>query len=272
MQTVTLGWPTRPRTRSAPVVNFAGAPDFSPTRIAPTGPPGFPLAAAPRAMAVPGSRPFIRIAGSNVVYNAPIVAIVNVAFNVTHNTNAGDRMLGIHIAGKSRTSPVRRVLGRPAVRQRIRRGQPIVYLSTDAGQPLTAVLERSTYVPALDKAAFNGGDGSARPASGSSGSSTGRPAPTTRKPKGSCTWSRRVAAADASAGNTAMIDARATAGTAQVFGDFPTLADPRHAQAYSPLWDAQLGPVDPQGGQRRAEHPPDRREPCSTWRPPGRTC
>ena len=26
-----------------------------------------------------------------------------------------------------------------------------------------------------------------------------------------------------------------------VFGDFPTLSDPRHAQAYSPLWDAQLG-------------------------------
>jgi len=26
-----------------------------------------------------------------------------------------------------------------------------------------------------------------------------------------------------------------------VFGDFPTLTDPRHASAYSPLWDAQLG-------------------------------
>jgi hypothetical protein len=26
-----------------------------------------------------------------------------------------------------------------------------------------------------------------------------------------------------------------------VFGDFPTLTDPRHADAYSPLWDAQLG-------------------------------
>jgi hypothetical protein len=26
-----------------------------------------------------------------------------------------------------------------------------------------------------------------------------------------------------------------------VFGDFPTLSDPRHAEAYSPLWDAQLG-------------------------------
>ncbi len=25
-----------------------------------------------------------------------------------------------------------------------------------------------------------------------------------------------------------------------VFGDFPTLTDPRHSNAYSPLWDAQL--------------------------------
>src|SRR4029453_13963110 len=44
-------------------------------------------------------------------------------------------------------------------------GEPIVYLSTDAGQPLTAVLERSTLVPALDRAAYHGGDdflGSAR--------------------------------------------------------------------------------------------------------------
>ena len=44
-------------------------------------------------------------------------------------------------------------------------GQPIVYLSTDTGQPLTAVLERSTYVPALNNVSFNGGDnfpGSAR--------------------------------------------------------------------------------------------------------------
>ncbi|MGI9185077.1 MAG: hypothetical protein ACR2GZ_08955, partial [Solirubrobacteraceae bacterium] len=26
-----------------------------------------------------------------------------------------------------------------------------------------------------------------------------------------------------------------------VLGDFPSLSDPRHANAYSPLWDAQLG-------------------------------
>ena len=38
-----------------------------------------------------------------------------------------------------------------------------------------------------------------------------------------------------------MIDALRNGGDLlNVFGDFPTLADPRHADAYSPLWDAQL--------------------------------
>ena len=50
------------------------------------------------------------------------------------------------------------------------------------------------------------------------------------------------AAEDASAGNTAMINALRHGGDLlNVFGDFPTLTDPRHADAYSPLWDAQLG-------------------------------
>ena len=50
------------------------------------------------------------------------------------------------------------------------------------------------------------------------------------------------ASEDASAGNTALIDALRNGGDLlNVFGDFPTETDPRHAQAYSPLWDAQLG-------------------------------
>jgi hypothetical protein len=49
-------------------------------------------------------------------------------------------------------------------------------------------------------------------------------------------------AEDASAANTAMINALRNGGDLlNVFGDFPTLSDPRHAHAYSPLWDAQLG-------------------------------
>ena len=85
------------------VVNFAGAPDFSPTRIAVPGLIGFPLAKfAPGAVAGPGYSPFIRITGSNVVYNAPIVAAGSGPFDVVHHTNTADRVLGVHIAGKSK--------------------------------------------------------------------------------------------------------------------------------------------------------------------------
>src|SRR6266540_1540436 len=104
VQTVTLDSPTPQANRfGQALVNFQGAPDFSPTRIAEPGPGGFPLARSP-----PGQ--FLE-------------SWVDLLF----------------------------VKGFDA-------GQPIVYISTDAGQPLTAVLERSTLVPALDTAAYNGGD------------------------------------------------------------------------------------------------------------------
>src|SRR5260370_10127117 len=84
------------------VVDFEGAPDFSPPRIAEPGPNGFPLAQfQPGAVAGPGYSPFIKIAGSDVVYNAPIVATGDGPFDVTHHTNTGDRVLGVHIAGPS---------------------------------------------------------------------------------------------------------------------------------------------------------------------------
>ena len=82
------------------VVDFQGAPDFSPTRIAEPGPDGFPLAKfQPGAVAGTGYSPFIRIAGSQTVYSAPIVATGDGPFDVVHHTNTGDRVLGIHIAG-----------------------------------------------------------------------------------------------------------------------------------------------------------------------------
>jgi hypothetical protein len=83
VQTVTLGSPTPAQNPFGPgVVHFAGAPDFSPTRIAKPGPTGFPLAKfAPGAVAGHGYSPFIRIAGSSVVYDAPIVATGNGPFD-----------------------------------------------------------------------------------------------------------------------------------------------------------------------------------------------
>ena len=246
VQTVTLGSPTPQQNPFGPAaVHFAGAPDFSPTRIATPGPTGFPLAKfQPGAVAGPGYSPFIKIAGSDVVYNAPIVAIGSGPFDVTHHTNTADRVLGIHIAGPSKPGQFAESWADLLFVKGFDAGQPILYLSTDAGQPLTAVLERSVYVPALNTAAFNGGDdflGSARErlfgfVNGQSGADN-------PQAQGFVHLVRDGhAAEDASAGDTALINAlRGGGDLLNVFGDFPTLTDPRHADAYSPLWDAQLG-------------------------------
>ena len=246
VQTVTLDSPTPAQNPFGPaVVHFQGAPDFSPTRVAQPGPTGFPLAKfAPGAVAGPGYSPFIRIAGSDVVYDAPIVATGDGPFDVVHHTNTGDRVLGIHIAGASKPGQFAESWADLLFVKGFDAGQPIVYISTDAGQPLTAVLERSTYVPALNNAPFNGGDdflGSARERLfGFINGQTGAHNP---QAQGFVHLIKDGhAAEDASAGNTALINALRNGGDLlNVFGDFPTLTDPRHAQAYSPLWDAQLG-------------------------------
>ncbi|MDQ6820739.1 MAG: hypothetical protein M3076_10480 [Actinomycetota bacterium] len=227
------------------VIHFQGAPDFSPTRIAVPGPTGFPLKSFQAgAVAGPGYSPFIRIAGSDVVYNAPIIATGNGPFDVTHHTNTGDRVLRIHIAGPSAPGQFAESWADLLFVKGFDAGQPIVYLSTDAGQPLTAVLERATYVPALNDASFNGGDdflGSSRERLfGFINGQTGAENPQAQ-------GFQHLAldghvGEDASLANTGLINALRHGGDLlNVFGDFPTLADPRHADAYSPLWDAQLG-------------------------------
>src|SRR6201981_1218467 len=247
VQKVTLESPTPDQNKfGQAVVDFQGAPDFSPTRIATPGPNGFPLANfQPGAVAGPGYSPFIRIKGSNVVYNAPIVATGDgPSFDVTHHTDTGDRVLGIHLAGPQPQGQYQDNWVDLLFVKGFDAGQPILYLSTDAGQPLTSVLERSTYVPALDKAAYNGGDdflGSARERL--VGVVNGQTGPDNPNAQGFVNLVKDGhASEDASAGNTALIDALRNGGDLlNVFGRFPTLSDPRHADAYSPLWDAQLG-------------------------------
>src|SRR6266700_1122121 len=246
VQTVTLDSPSPDQNKfGQALVHFQGAPDFSPTRIAEPGPTGFPLANfQPGAVAGPGYSPFIRIAGSDVVYSAPIVATGDGPFDVVHHTNTGDRVLGIHIAPPSPPGQYLESYVDLLFVKGFDAGQPIVYISTDAGQPLTAVLERSTYVPALDKAAYNGGDdflGSARERL--FGFINGQTGTDNKNAQGFIHLVKDGhAAEDASAGNTALINALRNGGDLlNVFGDFPTETDPRHALAYSPLWDAQLG-------------------------------
>ena len=246
VQTVTLDSPSPDANKFGPaVVHFQGEPDFTPTRTLVPGPNGFPPASfSPGAVAGPGYSPFIRIAGSDVVYNAPIVATGDGPFDVTTHTNTADRVLGIHIApspppGQFLDSWVDLLLVKG-----FDAGQPILYLSTEADDPLAAVLERSVYVPALANAAYNGGDdflGSARERL--FGFINGQHGADNPQAQG---FQNIIfnghASEDASAANTALIDALRNGGDLlNVFGDFPTLKDPRHANAYSPLWDAQLG-------------------------------
>jgi hypothetical protein len=246
VQTVTLSNPTPQANPFGPaVINFAGAPDFSPTRIAVPGPDGFPLAKfQPGAVAGPGYSPFIKIAGSDIVYNAPIVATGDGPFDVTHHTNTAERALGIHVAGPSAPGQFAESWADMLFVKGFDAGQPIVYLSTDAGQPLTAVLERSVYVPALNDASFNGGDdflGSARERL--FGFLNGQTGVNNAQAQGFQHLAKDgMLSQDASLADTAFINALRYGGDLlNVFGDFPTLTDPRHADAYSPLWDAQLG-------------------------------
>ena len=133
VQTVTLAHPTPAQNRFGPAdVHFQGAPDFSPTRVAVPGPHGFPLARfAPGAVAGPGYSPFIRIAGSPTVYNAPIVATGSGPFDVVHHTDTEDRVLGVHIAPPSPPGQFLESWADLLFIKGFDAGQPIVYLSTD---------------------------------------------------------------------------------------------------------------------------------------------
>jgi hypothetical protein len=248
VQTVTEDSPSPERNKFGPaLIHFAGAPDFSPEREAVPGPAGFPLKSFKPGAIVPEGdaySPFIKIAGSDVVYNAPIIATGEGPFDVTTHTNTGDRVLEVHIGGPSPQGQFNESWADLLFVKGFDAGQPITYLSTDAGQPLTAVLERSTYVPALNEASFNGGDdflGSARERLfGFINGQTGANNPQAQ--------GFQHLALDGNVGenasqeNTKFIDALRFGGDLlNVFGDFPTLESPRHADAYSPLWDAQLG-------------------------------
>lgn len=232
------------------VVQFQGVPDFSPRRELVPGPAAGP-GAFPPASATPGAvgdarySPFIRIKGSPVVYNTAIVASGDGPFDVERHTNTADRVLSIKKPGPAEPGK----FSTPTVEMLLVRGkeadETIFYLSTEASERTAATLERATFVPLLQGSAFLGGDdflGAAREriflfANGQTGADN----PEAQGLSHLITDGR--SAEDASLKNTELLKALGEDdGDAQnVLGDFPSLADPRHANAYSPLWDAQVG-------------------------------
>ena len=225
---------------------------------------------APGAVAGPGYSPFIRIDGSPVVYSAPIVATGDGPFDVEHHTNTHNHALAIHIAPPSPPGQFLESWVDLLFVKGFDAGQPIVYVSTDAGQQLDAVLERSTYVPALDQAAYNGGDdflGSAHErlfgfVNGQSGTNNPEAQGFVHLVKDSHT------AEDASASNTALIDALRNGGDLlNVFGDFPTLSDPTARAGVQPTVGRA---TRPRGPTRRSSKGwtsgKSTRSSSSTWR------
>ncbi len=232
------------------VVKFQGVPDFSPRRQLVPGPAAGP-GAFPPASATPGAvgdgrySPFIRIRGSSVVYNAAIVASGDGPFDVERHKNTADRVLSIKKPKPAEPGK----LSTPTAEMLLVRGkeadQTIFYLSTEASQRTAATLERATFVPLLQGSAFLGGDdflGAAREriflfSNGQTGASN----PEAQGLSHLIVDGR--GAEDASLKNTGLLKALGeNDGDAQnVLGDFPSLTDPRHANAYSPLWDAQVG-------------------------------
>ncbi len=228
------------------IVSFAGIPDFSPRRVLTAGAGGFPPATAvPGAVGGKGYSPFIRVAGSSTVYNAPVVAVGDGPFDVEHHGNTADRVLAVHPAPPP-TGPAQ-FHGASVDLLFVRgfdSGKPIVYLSFESDDPTTAVLERATYVPALSGAPYAGGDdflGSLRErifpfVNGQTGSGN---------PQAQGLAHLVVdghAGEDASLSNRPLLDALRLGGDAlNVQGDFPTLEEPNRRASYSPLWEAQFG-------------------------------
>jgi hypothetical protein len=231
VQTATLGKPTGKFNNDA-ILHFQGAPDFSPTRVYQASATGFPpVKAAPGAVGDARYTPYVRIAGSSVVYNMPIVATGEGPFDVVHHTNTHDRVVAIDTKQDDDGPEVTMLLAHG-----FDSGQPIVYLSTEASDPGAAAVERATYVPLLGHAPFANGDdnlGSARErifvfVNGQTNAENGQGL--------MFLGLHGNLGVDATAENVASLGS-----PLNVQGDFPSLDDPRHANAYSPLWDVQLG-------------------------------
>ncbi len=226
------------------ITQFEGVPNFSPRRMLKAGPTGFPPAVAkPGAVGDAHYSPFIRFRGSTTVYNAPIVAVGNGPFDVVRHSNTADRVLAIHRAKKAGPGQYYAPSVELLVIRGFDSGQPILYISTESNDPITATLERAVYVPLLGKTPFMGGDdflGSVRErifpfVNGQ----TGRNNPQAQGLAHLILDGH--AAEDASLGNKALIRALRAGGDAMnVQGDFPTLTEPHRRFAYSPLWEANF--------------------------------
>jgi hypothetical protein len=120
---------------------FAAKPDFSQGRRFVPGPNGFPPAAAsPGATASAAYSPFVKLAGSSIVYDAPIIATGDGPFDVESHNNTAGRVLALD----PRAGTVTLLLA-----DGFAEGKRVFYISTEASDPGAATVERATYAPSI---------------------------------------------------------------------------------------------------------------------------
>ena len=128
----------------AGVWDFPAKPNFANHRVFVAGPTGFPPAkAAPGATADAAYSPFVHLAGSAIVYNAPIIAVGDGPFDVTQHANTSDRVLAID-PGAGTVSLL--------LADGFANGKKVLYISTEASDAGAATIERATYAPRIGTA------------------------------------------------------------------------------------------------------------------------
>jgi len=231
VQQVTSGNPVLGRD----MVTFVGIPNFAPMRIVTAGPKGFPPAMFnPGADAGPKYSDLVRVQGSDIVYNAPIVAVGPGPFDVTEHTNTHDRLLGIDTARMTADLLFVRAFSH---------GKDILYHSFSASNPLAAPIERGTFISALGLVPT----ASTRTLQAGARSSifafvNGRTGPASPPAQGlNHVILDGGGQKDASLRNADVLEALRIGGDAHnVLDSSPTLRDPALARLYTPLWDLQL--------------------------------
>ena len=217
-------------------VTFEGKPDFRPERTLEPGVTFFPpKLAQPGAVADAKYSPFVRVEGSDVVYNAPIVATGDGPFDATTHTDTHDRLLAIDT--EEMTVDMGLIRGSA-------NGKDIVYLNFDASNSVTATLERSIFVPNLALSSFPNGSIRQDSARAEIFTFVNGPVGQESPPAQGITHLIRdgLNAQELNLENTELLEALRNGGDLEnVFEVFPTLLDPTLAQAYTPLWDLNVG-------------------------------
>jgi hypothetical protein len=139
----------------------SGTVDFSPKRalIAGQAPNFFPPQSfTPGSVGDANYSPFVRIKGTNLVYNAPVVAFDVDAKQISFCTGAVNYDL-VHdkvarICPEKMEVSLR--LGHGFAGSSV--GRPVIYLSTDANDKLPATMEGATYAPAMNDLKNAGAD------------------------------------------------------------------------------------------------------------------